>query len=74
MVLNDDGSVTLKTPGKTAQSPSGSGTGQVKPVTAKSSTPGPRVVKQKGRGPVGKTQSSGKSGAGSKGKSAGKSK
>lgn len=52
MAKNEDGTVTVKTPGKVASTPSGSGTGQVKPVAAKGHKPGPRVVPQKGRGPV----------------------
>lgn len=60
MAQNADGSVTVKTPGKVASQPSGSGTGKVTPVAAKSSVkgfPGPtRVVPQKGRGAVPKTR------------------
>lgn len=57
MPKNPDGSATLKTPGKVAQNPkSGTGTGQVKPPQAKSSTAGPKVVPVKGRGPVPKTR------------------
>lgn len=58
MATNSDGTVTLKVTGKVAASPSGSGTGQVKPVQARSSTPGPYVVKTKGRGPVPARQAS----------------
>lgn len=56
MAANSDGSVTLKTTGKVAATPAGSGTGQVMPVAAKKSTPGPMVVKTPGRGPVPRTQ------------------
>lgn len=56
MAVNADGTVTVKTPGKVAQTPSsGSGTGQVKPVAAKSSKAGPKVVPTKGRGAGSKT-------------------
>lgn len=54
---NSDGSVTTKVTGKVAQTPKGSGTGQVKPVQARSSVAGPRVVRTPGRGPVARTQS-----------------
>lgn len=49
---NADGSVTLKTTGKVAQRGTGSGTGQVRPVAAKSSVRGPKVVATRGRGAV----------------------
>ena len=50
MARNADGTVTVKTPGKVAQTPkSGTGTGQVKPPAAKSSVAGPKVVPTKGR-------------------------
>lgn len=54
---NLDGTVTVKTTGKVAQNPkSGTGTGQVKSTAAKSSVPGPKVVRKPGRGPVPRTR------------------
>ena len=44
-----DGSVVLNTPGKTAYTGTGSGTGQVYPVAARKSVKGPGVVRVKGR-------------------------
>lgn len=56
MAKNADGTVTVKTPGKVAQTPSGSGTGKVTPVAAKGNPrPAPKVVPVAGRGPVAKT-------------------
>lgn len=55
MATNADGTVTTKTTGKVAQSPSGSGTGKVTPVAAKSSTAAPYVSKQPGRTAVGRS-------------------
>jgi hypothetical protein len=55
MARNADGTVVIRTPGKIAQTPSGSGTGQVKPPAAKSSESGPKVVPTPGRGPVART-------------------
>jgi hypothetical protein len=52
MAANTDGSVTIKTTGKVAATPVGSGTGKVTPVAAKRSAPGPKVVRVPGRGPV----------------------
>lgn len=52
MARNADGTVVIRTPGKVATTPSGSGTGQVKPPAAKSSVSAPRVVPTPGRGPV----------------------
>lgn len=49
---NPDGTVTVKTPGKVASTPVGSGTGQVRPLQAKSSVKTSVVVKQPGRGPA----------------------
>lgn len=49
---NPDGTVTVKTPGKVASTPSGSGTGQVRPPAAKTSTKTSVVTKQPGRGPA----------------------
>lgn len=54
MARNSDGTVTVKTPGKVASTPSGSGTGKVTPTAAKSSTASPKVVGVK-RTPVSKT-------------------
>lgn len=70
MAQNPDGSVTIKTPGKVAQTPSGSGTGQVQPAAAKSSVAAPKVVPVKGRGPVPRTtaSNSAKRGGGRRGK------
>lgn len=56
MAQNSDGSVTLKTTGKVATDPSGTGTGQVKPPAAKSSEKSPKVVPVKGRGATSRTQ------------------
>lgn len=57
MATNSDGSVTLKTTGKIAQTPaSGAGTGKVTPVAAKTSAPGPKVVRVVGRGPVSRSK------------------
>lgn len=55
MATNADGTVTTKTTGKVASTPSGSGTGIVRPVAAKSSTRGTMVVKTPGRGAVGRS-------------------
>lgn len=52
MARNADGTVVIKTPGKLATTPSGSGTGQVKPPAAKSSASGSKVIPVAGRGPV----------------------
>ncbi len=68
--MGDENTATLKTTGKVAATPSGSGTGQVKPPAAKSSVAAPKVVPTKGRGPVAATHSR-KSGGGTASKSGG---
>ncbi len=55
MARNSDGTVTVKTPGKLASTPRGSGTGIVKTTAAKSSTKTTVVRKLPGRGPVGRS-------------------
>lgn len=55
MATNSDGSVTLRTTGKVASTPSGSGTAVVKLATSKPSLRTTTVTKQPGRKPVSKT-------------------
>lgn len=55
MPKNVDGTVTTKTTGKVSSTPSGSGTGVVRPVGSKSSARGSMVVKVPGRGAVGRS-------------------
>jgi len=58
MPKNPDGSVTVATPGKTKNTPRGSGTGQVKTPAAKANpASGPKVVRTPGRGAVPRTKS-----------------
>lgn len=49
MAVNADGSVTIRTPGKVAATPQGSGTGLVKLATARPSIRVATVTKQPGR-------------------------
>ena len=55
MARNKDGSVTLKTTGKVASSPKGSGAARKAPLAQSPATSGPKVTKQPGRTVVGKS-------------------
>ena len=55
MALNPDGTATIKTTGKVAATPVGSGTGIVRTTAAKSSVKGPKVVRVRGRGATGRS-------------------
>jgi len=55
MARNSDGSVTLKTTGKTASSPKGSGAARRAPLAQAPAASGPMVTKEPGRTVVGKS-------------------